>query len=114
MTEIKAYIREAKVDGVVRALEAQGVKQLTLVPTRPVWTDAEPEFVDIAKAKPTAHYARIVKLELVCRDEESGHLAGIIAEQARTGEPGDGMIFFSTIDKALRIRTGRTDDAALY
>jgi len=113
MTEIKAYIREAKVDGVVRALEAVGVKQVTLVRTRPVWTDAEPEFVDLSKAKPTPHYASIVKLDLVCRDEEADRLAAIIAERARTGEPGDGMIFLSAIDKALRIRTGQTGDAAL-
>lgn len=113
MTEVKAYIREVRVDPVMRALEAEGVKRLTLVRTRPVWTDAEPEFVDLSKAQPTPHYASIVKLELVCRDEAADRYAAIIAEHARTGEAGDGMIFLSTVDKALQIRTGNTGDAAL-
>ena len=113
MIEIKAYFREVKVDPVVRALEVEGVKRLTLVRTRPVWTDAEPEYIDFSKAQPTPHYASIVKLELVCRDEEGERLAAIIAEHARTGEPGDGMIFLSTVNQALQIRTGRTGEAAL-
>ena len=36
-----------------------------------------------------------------------------IASAAQTGRIGDGKIFVSTIDSALRIRTGERDDAAL-
>ena len=113
MTEIKAYIRETKFEQVVRALEAAGVKRLTAVRTMPVWTDVEPEFVDISTAQPSAHYAPVVKIELVCREQDADRYAAIIADQARTGRPGDGSIFLSTVDAAVQIRTGRKDEAAL-
>lgn len=113
MTEIKAYVRETKVDLVVRALEANGVKRLTAVRTMPMWTDVEPEFVDISTAQPTAHYAPVVKLELVCRDQDAKRYAAIIVDSARTGERGDGMVFLSTIDDAVQIRTGEIGDAVL-
>ena len=113
MTEIKAYIRETKFEQVVRALEAVGVKRLTVVRTMPVWTDVEPEFVDISTAQPSVHYAPIVKIELVCQEQDADRYAAIIAEQARTGRHGDGSIFLSTVDAAVQIRTGLKDEAAL-
>jgi nitrogen regulatory protein P-II 2 len=36
-----------------------------------------------------------------------------IVRSARTGQIGDGKIFVSAIDHAVRVRTGETDDAAI-
>jgi nitrogen regulatory protein P-II 1 len=62
---------------------------------------------------PVELFKRIVKIELVCRDQDAERYAAIIADHAKTGEPGDGAIFLSTVDRALQIRTGRTGDATL-
>ena len=46
-------------------------------------------------------------------DDQADRVVEAIASAAQTGRIGDGKIFVSTIDSALRIRTGERDDAAL-
>jgi len=55
-------------------------------------------------------YSSVVKLELVCNNEDSDRLVDIIAKYAHTGKSGDGWIFVSPIDKAVRIKTGKVND----
>ena len=54
-----------------------------------------------------------VKLEVVVPDGQAERVVEAIAAAAQTGRIGDGKIFVSTIDSALRIRTGEKDDAAI-
>jgi nitrogen regulatory protein P-II 1 len=54
-----------------------------------------------------------VKLEVVVSDNQAERVVEAIANAAQTGRIGDGKIFVSTIDTALRIRTGEKDDAAI-
>jgi nitrogen regulatory protein P-II 1 len=54
-----------------------------------------------------------VKLELVVADKEVKKLIGAISDVCRTGEVGDGKIFISSVDDAVRIRTGESGDGAL-
>jgi nitrogen regulatory protein PII len=54
-----------------------------------------------------------LKLEIVCADRAVPALVRTIAEAARTGNVGDGKIFVSPIEQAMRIRTGDTDERAL-
>ena len=54
-----------------------------------------------------------VKIELVTTDASVQKLVTAITEAARTGAVGDGKIFISTIDDAVRIRTGESGDKAL-
>ena len=54
-----------------------------------------------------------VKIEVVVKDSEAAKIAKTIQEHARTGEIGDGKIFISTVDDAIRIRTGETGDQAI-
>ena len=53
------------------------------------------------------------RIEIYCRREELDGIVDSITTNARTGNPGDGKIFSSQIQSALRIRTGETDAAAL-
>jgi nitrogen regulatory protein P-II 1 len=50
---------------------------------------------------------------VVVRDEQVDDVVGAILEAGRTGEVGDGKIFLSRIDDAIRIRTGDRGEAAL-
>ena len=54
-----------------------------------------------------------VKLEVVVPDTLAERVVEAISAAAQTGRIGDGKIFVSTIDSALRIRTGERDDDAL-
>ena len=54
-----------------------------------------------------------LKLELVVADDEVENAIEAILETASTGEVGDGKIFVSTVEQAIRIRTRETGEAAL-
>ena len=54
-----------------------------------------------------------VKLEVVVSDETADKVVEAIASAAQTGRIGDGKIFVSPIEVAVRIRTGERDDDAI-
>ena len=54
-----------------------------------------------------------VKLELVLADADVERAVEVIVEAARSGKIGDGKIFVSPIEEAVRIRTGERSDAAV-
>ena len=54
-----------------------------------------------------------LKIELVVADDELEKAIEAILEAATTGEVGDGKIFVSTVEQAIRIRTRETGEAAL-
>lgn len=99
MKEIKAYIREGKMADVVRGLRRGGARGITVVRVVPMGSETEPEFVDISAAAPVAHYAPMLKIEVVCPDADA--------------EPGDGIIFISDVQHAVHIRSGNRDEHAL-
>ena len=54
-----------------------------------------------------------VKVEVVVPDDRLDSVTEAIIKAARTGKIGDGKIFVSPIEHAIRIRTGEQDDAAV-
>lgn len=54
-----------------------------------------------------------LKIEIVVPDNQVERLIGEICKAAGTGQPGDGKIFISSIDEAVRIRTGERGEKAL-
>ena len=54
-----------------------------------------------------------IKVEIVAIDAQVESIVKTIVAVAKTGEVGDGKIFISTIDDAIRIRTGETGEAAV-
>lgn len=112
MKEIKAYIRCAKAEEVVHALEDAGVPGFTIISVTGFKGASAPE-----KEQWSIEYAEkcaaVAKLELVCNDGEADGFVGIIKEKAYTGHSGDGMIFVTEVDRAVKIRTGDEGEAAL-
>jgi len=53
------------------------------------------------------------RIEIICPDHQVDEIVAIIAKHAHTGNPGDGIIGVSKVDKVIRIRTGQIADAAL-
>ena len=54
-----------------------------------------------------------VKIEVVVEDKMAEQVVEAIQNAAKTGRIGDGKIFISTIDQAIRIRTGETGGEAI-
>ena len=54
-----------------------------------------------------------VKIEVVVPSGSADKAVEAIVRAARTGQIGDGKIFVSAIDHAVRVRTGETDDGAI-
>jgi nitrogen regulatory protein P-II 1 len=54
-----------------------------------------------------------VKVEVAVSDDRVDTVTEAIIKAARTGKIGDGKIFVSPIEQAIRIRTGEVDDAAV-
>ena len=109
MKKIVAYIRKERADIVIEKLEEAGVKGMTLLDANALaeWADEDAFSFSIEYVQ---KYSRVVKIELVCNDEDSDKLADVIAKSARTGRSGDGWVFVSPVDKAVRIKTGAVND----
>jgi nitrogen regulatory protein P-II 2 len=54
-----------------------------------------------------------VKIEVVVTDDLAEQVIEAIVKSAHTGKIGDGKIFVLDVDRAIRIRTGESDAAAL-
>jgi nitrogen regulatory protein PII len=109
MKKIVAYIRHEKADIVIERLEEAGVKGMTLLDANALaeWADKEAFSFSIEYVQ---KYSKVVKIELVCNNEESDKLVEIISKYAHTGKSGDGWIFVSPVEKAVRIKTGEVND----
>jgi nitrogen regulatory protein P-II 1 len=115
MKEIKAFIRRCCVNAVVEALERAGAPGITIVEVHPVGYGYEPNYFEpqFQDAYKRYSYLNIVKLEIVCRDQDIDRLIAVVREVCRTGASGDGMIFVADVFQAVRVRDGATGEAAL-
>ena len=54
-----------------------------------------------------------VRVEVLAHDGDAEKAATVIADQARTGQIGDGKLWVQPVESAVRIRTGELGEAAL-
>ena len=54
-----------------------------------------------------------IRVDIAVKDEDAEHVVEAITKSVNTGTIGDGKIWVSALDSALRVRTGERDDAAL-
>jgi nitrogen regulatory protein P-II 1 len=50
--------------------------------------------------------SKVAKIEIVCNDSEVENIVSIISAKGRTGNPGDGIIYVSEVEKMYKIKTG--------
>lgn len=115
MKEIKAYIRRACANKVVEKLEEAGAPGITIVEVHPVGYGYEPNYFEpqFENAFKRYEYLNVVKIEVVCADQDAEKLVGILREICCTRAKGDGMIFTSDVSQAIRIRDGACGEEAL-
>lgn len=112
MKLITAIIKPFRLEEVREALSASGVQGMTVTEVRgfgrqkghsEAYRGAEYNFNLVPK----------LKIEAVVDDGDAQRLIDAITQAAHTGSIGDGKIFLSTIENAVRIRTGEMDETAL-
>ena len=106
MKEIKAFVKPNRIQRVIEALSDNGFKSMTL-------SQAEGTGAFKAKgARPSLDFritdSPVVKLELVCQNEEAQAAIEIILKNGKTEEPGDGIIYIANIEDAFQIKTGES------
>jgi len=112
MKTITAIIQPGKADAVRDALSEAGASGLTMSEVKgfgrqkghtEIYRGAEYEVDFVPKAL----------LEISVEDDQLQAVTEAIVAAARTGQIGDGKIFISAVEEAVRIRTGETGDQAL-
>lgn len=112
MRLLKAFIRSIRVDEVVRALEGAGAPGITVSQVHGVGYGYEPRLFSLSPRE-VSKMPKVAKIEVVCSDEEVRSLIDTLATSARTGYPGDGIVFVTPVTHAVKIRTGKTGAQAL-
>jgi nitrogen regulatory protein PII len=107
MKKITAYIRPIMQDEVVERLQGMEVPGASLSEVDGFGREADPEGGK-SYGPQVSPYQRIVKLEVVCSDDEAMGIAEAIAETAQTGRRGDGKVFVTPVTQAIDIRTQNT------
>jgi nitrogen regulatory protein P-II 2 len=112
MKIVMAIIKPFKLDEVRDALTAVGVLGMTVTEVK--GCGRQKGHTEIYRgAEYAVSFVPKVKIETAVMADQVNKVIDAIVAAAKTGEIGDGKIFVYSIDGAVRIRTGETDDAAL-
>ena len=112
MTKIEAIIKPYTLEKVREALESAGVAGMTIYEVRGF--GRQKGHSEIYKgAEYAVDFVPKLKVEAIVEDLAADSVVDAILAAANTGETGDGKVFTYPVGKAVRIRTGETDEKAL-
>ena len=112
MKIVMAIIKPFKLEEVRDGLTAVGVHGLTVTEVKGY--GRQKGHTEIYRgAEYAVSFLPKIKIEVAVSNELVDRVIETITAAARTGQIGDGKIFVSSIEKAVRIRTGETDTDAL-
>ena len=112
MKKIEAIIKPFKLDEVKEALQDIGVQGLSVVEVKGF--GRQKGHTELYRgAEYVVDFLPKVKIEVVLADDMLDSAIEAIYTAAKTDKIGDGKIFVSTVEQAIRIRTGETGDDAI-
>src|SRR6266487_1314746 len=112
MKKVEAIIKPFKLDEVKEALHEVGIKGITV--TEAKGFGRQKGHTELYRgAEYVVDFLPKVKIEVVMEDSMVERAVEAIQQAAHTGRIGDGKIFVSTIDEAIRIRTGERGPDAI-
>ena len=112
MIKIEAIIQPAKLDIVKEALIEAGIEGITILEAR--GHGRQKGHTEFYRGREyTVDLLPKVKIELVVNDDQKEKTLQAIIGSARTGRIGDGKIFLSKIDDAIRIRNDERGESAI-
>lgn len=112
MKVVTAIIKPFKLNDVENALHAIGAPGVTISEAKGSGGEKGHSRI-LGSVEYVAHYVPKLRLEVIVTDHLVPFVVKAITEAARTGQPGDGKIYVSTIDEVYKIRTGETGSSAL-
>ena len=112
MKKIEAIIKPFKLDEVKEALQEIGVQGLSVIEVKGF--GRQKGHTELYRgAEYVVDFLPKVKIEVVLGDDLVDSAIEAITNAAKTDKIGDGKIFVTTIEQAIRIRTGETGDDAI-
>ena len=105
MKKILAIIKPFKVDEVKDALTAIDIKGMTISEVKGFGRQKGHKEI-YRGAEYTVHFIPKIKIEIVVDSQLTPQIITAIREAANTGKVGDGKIFVSMVEQAIRVRTG--------
>ncbi len=112
MKKIEAIIKPFKLTEVKDALNELGIQGLTVSEVKGF--GRQKGHTEIYRGSEyTVDFLPKIKIETVVADNVKDAAVAAIIKAAKTGKIGDGKIFVSSIDEAIRIRTGEQGDKAV-
>ena len=112
MVKIEAIIQPSKLDAVKEALLEEGIEGMTILEAR--GHGRQKGHTEFYRGNEyTIDLLHKIKIELVVNDDRKDKALSAILGAARTGHIGDGKIFVSRIDEAIRIRNDERGETAL-
>jgi nitrogen regulatory protein P-II 1 len=112
MKKIEAIIKPFKLDEVKEALQDLGLQGMTVVEAKGF--GRQKGHTELYRgAEYVVDFLPKVKVEVVVASDRVESVIEAITKAARTGKIGDGKIFVSPIEQAIRIRTGEANEDAV-
>lgn len=112
MKKIEAYIKPFKLDEVKEALMELGIGGLTVAEVKGF--GRQKGHTELYRGSEyQVDFLPKIKIELVAADNDVERIVETISASAKTGQIGDGKIFISPVEDAVRIRTGESGEEVL-
>ncbi|MDR7125111.1 MULTISPECIES: P-II family nitrogen regulator [Paracoccaceae] len=112
MKKIEAIIKPFKLDEVKEALQEAGIQGLSVTEVKGF--GRQKGHTELYRgAEYVVDFLPKVKIEVILTDDMVDQAVAAIIAAARTDKIGDGKIFVSSVEQAIRIRTGETGDDAV-
>ena len=112
MKKIEAIIKPFKLEDVKEALSALGIEGMTVSEVKGF--GRQKGHTEIYRGSEyTVDFLPKIKVEVVLADSMVNTAVEAVVKAAKTGKIGDGKVFVSSIDNAIRIRTEETGESAV-
>ena len=112
MKKIEAIIKPFKLDDVKSALNEIGVAGMTVTEVKGY--GRQKGHTEIYRgAEYVVDFVPKVKIEIVIPSDMAEKVVSVIEDAAKTGKLGDGKIFVTPVEEAVRVRTGEAGEAAI-
>jgi len=112
MKKVEAIIKPFKLEDVKEALSEIGIQGMTVTEVKGF--GRQKGHTEIYRGSEyTVDFLPKVKLEIVVGDDQAAAVVDAIVKTANSGKIGDGKVFVSPVEEAVRIRTGETGSDAI-
>lgn len=112
MKKVEAIVRHFKLEDIKNALTEAGVNGMTVTEVRGY--GRQKGHTEVYRGTEyNVDFVPKVKIEVVCSDKNLQMVIDTVLRAGQTGQIGDGKIFVTNLDNAVRIRTGESGEDAL-